>query len=902
VAPFSTLLRVPVAFLLCAPAVVPALVAAQSLPDPESYFGFAMGTDEKLARWDGILEYFEVLAAGSDRIRVDTLGPTTLGNPFVTVTLSSASNLTRLDEITEVSSVLSKGRVSENEAMRLAADLPATVVINHTIHSTEIGSSQTGVDLVYQMVSSNDPEILEILDNVVTVLIPSTNPDGQIMVVDWYNQVVGTDHWDTRMPYLYHHYAGHDNNRDYFQGALIETRYWFDVMFRRNFAQVYLDQHQMGGGGPRMFVPPYPNPMNPLIHPLLWQGIQFMGGGIVRDLQAAGKQGVVSGTMYRIFGQEGALTERYHNVIGLLTETASANLASPDTVTLEQVESSANPVRGLAAYEFSMEMPDPWWGGEWKLGDIVEYQTVAAFSVLRQTARFRRDYVLGRWQMAKETMERARESGPYAFVIAAGQRDALTAADFARRLVRQGIEVHRAEDSFEAIPTVLDTVVNIAGIRQPLTAMGGGDTEDEGDTVVEVVSRRFDAGSFVVVVAQPSRAAVMDLLEPRYLPIRDVYPDGPFLRMYDAAAYTMGMQMGVEAVRIEEPFDVTMALLEDVPEPTVSAPRQATLWYALNPEINQSYRVANALMAEGFEVHRAEGEVALDGQPVRGAFLVPADQPDVASAMQRIAAGVPVFSDPRDVPATRRMEASRVGLYQGWAGSMDEGWTRLLLEEFGFPSRTLSNEDMRDPDLPNRVDVVIIPAEMSLDRFIEGFDEDSIPAGYAGGIGEEGVDNLKAFVRAGGTLVTLERGDQIVLDRFDVPIRDALEGMGGEDFFLPASLLRLELSPTHGLSAGSAPTVYAKWASGRAYEPTGWEGEAGSIQVVGKWAEEPDDVLAAGQLVGSEYLAGRGAILDVEYGAGRILMFGFRVQHRMQTHGTFRLLFNTLYGGGRPAA
>ena len=728
--PFKMLPRVFVAVLFLAPAAI----SAQALPDPESYFGFAMGTDEKLARWDGILEYFEVLAAGSDRIRVDTLGPTTLGNPFVTVTLSSASNLSRLDEITEASSVLSKGRISEDEATRLADDLPATVVINHNIHSTEIGSSQTGVDLVYRMATSTTPEILEILDNVVTVLIPSTNPDGQIMVVDWYNQVVGTEHWDVRMPYLYHHYAGHDNNRDYFQGALVETRYWFDVMFRRNFPQVYLDQHQMGGNGVRMFVPPYPNPMNPLIHPLLWQGIQFMGGGIVRDLQAAGKQGVVSGTMYRIFGQEGALTERYHNVIGLLTETASANLASPDTVTLEQVESSANPGRGLDAYEFSMEMPDPWWGGEWKLGDIVEYQTVAAFSVLRQTARFRKDYVLGRWQMAKETMERARESGPYAFVISAGQRDELTAADFARRLVRQGIEVHRAEDSFEAIPTVLDTVVNIAGIRQPITPAVDGDEESEGEDAEgegdpaamepevveveavsrEVVPRRFEAGSFIVMVAQPARAAVMDLLEPRYLPIRNLYPDGPFLRMYDAAAYTMAMQMGVESVRIEEPFDVSMTPLGAVPDPTVSAPRQANHWYALNPEINQSYKVANALMADGFAVHRAEGEVVLGGEPVRGAFLVPVDQPGIGSAMQRMAAGVPVFSDPRDIPPTRRVEPSRVGLYQGWPGSMDEGWTRLLLEQFGFPSHTLSNDDIRDPELLSRVDAVIIPAEISL--------------------------------------------------------------------------------------------------------------------------------------------------------------------------------------------
>ena len=851
-------------------------VAAQSLPSPESHFGFAMGTDEKLARWDGILEYFEILAAGSDRIQVDTLGPTSLGNPFITVTLSSADNLARLDEITETSAVLAQGRVSSDEAKRLAADLPATVVINHNIHSTEIGSSQTSVDLVYRLATSTDPEVLEILDNVVTVLIPSANPDGQMMVVDWYEQVVGTEHWDARMPYLYHHYAGHDNNRDFFQGALVETRYWFDVMFHRTAPQIYLDQHQMGGSGPRIFVPPYPDPMNPLIHPLLWQGLQFMGGGIVRDLQAAGKTGVVTGTMYRIFGQEGALTERYHNVIGLLTETASSNLASPDTVTLEQLEGSARPGIGLEAYEFSMAMPDPWWGGEWKLGDIVDYQTVAAFSVLRQTARFRQDYILGRGQMAKETMERARESGPYAFVIPVDQGDPITAADFVRRLALQGIEVHRADEAFEAFPTILDTIADVAGIRQPKMPPGavadeenaeedgggeagpddeaeaggeadeaeaGGDAEgdeaeagdpgaaeaeDEGadEEWVEPAVRGFEAESFVVIVAQPSRAALMDLLEPRFLPLRNFYPDGPILRMYDAAAYTMAMQMGVEAVRIEEPFEVPLTRLMEVPPPTIAAPDRASSWYALSPEVNQSFRVANELMQAGFMVHRGDEAVTLGGQDVRGAFLVPVGQPGLEAALENLAVGVPVFSDPPDVGTTRRIESSRIGLYRGWASSMDEGWTRLLLEEFGFSFRSLSNENVRDPDSLSGLDVIIIPSEISLDRLVDGHDEEDVPAEYAGGIGEEGVENLKAFVKAGGTLVTLERGDHVVLDRFDVPIRNALEGTSSDELFLPASLLRLELSPDHELTAGSAPTVFAKWAGGRAYEPTGWEGES----------------------------------------------------------------------------
>jgi hypothetical protein len=347
---------------------------------------------------------------------------------------------------------------------------------------------------------------------------------------------------------------------------------------------------------------------------------------------------------------------------------------------------------------------------------------------------------------------------------------------------------------------------------------------------------------------------------------------------------------------------VSLTRVTEVPALTIAAPDRASSWYALSPEVNQSYRVANDLMEAGFTVHRADEAVSLGGQNVRGAFLIPARQSGLEVALENLAVGVPVFTDPPDVANTRRIEASRIGLYRGWAGSMDEGWTRLLLEEFGFSFQSLSNDDVRESDLRSRLDVIMIPSEISVDRLVDGRDEEDMPAEYTGGIGEEGVENLKAFVRAGGTLITLDRGDQVVLDRFDVPIRNALEDVSSDEFFLPASLLRMELSADHELSAGSASTVLGKWAGGRAYEPTGWEGESGTVQVVGKWASDPADVLAAGQLVGAELLAGKGAVLDIGYGSGRILMYGFRVQHRMQTHGTFRLLFNAFFSGGRPAA
>lgn len=865
--------------------VLPA--GAQAIPSPEEHFGFAMGTDKKLARWDGILEYVTRVADASDRIRVDTLGPSTLGHPFVVVTLSSPANLARLDAIRAASSTLAQGRISRVEAESLAAGIPVTAFINHNIHSTEIASSQTSVELIWKLASADDDATREILDNVVTVLIPSANPDGQIMVVDWYRRNVDTEFESARMPWLYHSYAGHDNNRDFFQGKLVETRYWMESMFHTTYPQLYLDQHQMGTTGPRIFVPPYPDPMNPDVHPLQWQMLRQIGGAMVTDLQRAGKQGVITSALYRIWGQEGALTGRYHNIVALLTESASANIASPVTVTREQLEGSANRARDIARYGFNMQMVDPWWGGEWRLGDIVEYQMISALSYLTQAARYRQEYVLGRWQMAAETVARGEVEGPYAYVIPFDQADLPTAQQLVQTLVLQGVEVHQAQEAFTAEPE--------AGLRVPGTSVladdpdePGAEVEDEDDEDDPDESRTFPAHSWVVLASQPGRAAVLDLLQPLQRELLREYPDGPWMRSYDGAAYTMPLQMGVETVRVDEPFD---AHLTPVTRGAAWAPSlpQPRAHYGLSMKANASYAAANRLLAQGIPVLRTEGW-----------FLVPAADVRAGAALEALSRefSLPVTADPAPSGASQPLRASRVGLYQGWAASMDEGWTRLLLEEHAFDLSTLSNDDVRAGDLGARFDVVILPSEIPLRRLIDGTAEGDAPPEYVGGIGMEGVEALKAFVRGGGTLVTLDRGDEVVLEHFDIPVRDALQGVNDRDFFAPASLFRLEVDGTHPFAAGTASEVAAKWANGRAYEPTDFGGQASGIQAVARWSADPERLLMSGLVLGTEKLAGKAAILDVAYGQGRITMYGFRVQHRAQTAGTFRLLFNALLRSG----
>ena len=882
-----------VAILVTSAALTVPASAQQALPTPEAHFGFSMGTAENLARWDEILDYYTLLATGSDRMVVDTLGVTTLGNPFVAVWISSPGNLARLDEIRTGSATLAAGRASESEARRISESIPSTVVIHHNIHSTEIGASQTSVQLVYDLVSADGGVESEILDDVVTVLIPSGNPDGQIMVTDWYRSVVGTDFEDSGMPFLYHHYAGHDNNRDFFQANLVETQHWMRLMFEQAFPQIYLDQHQMGSSGPRIFVPPYPDPMDPKIHPLQWQSLQFMGGGIVADLQAAGKQGVISGEMYRIWGQEGALTGRHHNVVSLLTETASANLASPVNVTRAQLERSRNINAGQQPYGFGISFPDPWWGGEWALQDIVDYQMVAAISVLTQAARFRDMYLFRRWQMASETIERAAAEGPYAYVVPIEQMDPAAATDMVRRLSMQGVEVHRALSDFEAVPGTEPVPNSWARPDAPTADNDASDEGEEGEGEQAGdndgdpsgnMGRTFPAGSWVILMGQNARAALLDLLEIQDRELLREYPNGPILRSYDGAAYTMPLQMGVEAVRIDQPFEASMERVAEVTFPTTAIP-QARNSYVLDGAVTASYAAANELMAAGVLVSRQGDD-----------FVVPASHPQARPILERHhqMKGLPVSADPQEMGAAAPIRRSRIGLYQGWGNSMDEGWTRLMLDEYGFDYQVLKGPDVAAGNLGERFDAILFPSEMSVNQIVEGRDAEDYPEEYAGGIGEEGIEALKTFVRDGGTLVTLDRADQLVLDHFDVPVESATDGISGNDLFQPSSIYRLDLDQEHDLTRGSAGSVAAKWAGGKALQPTafGGQGDVGQITTVGHWPTDPDDILMSGLLMGGEHLAGKAAILDIEFGSGHIYMYGFRVQHRLQTVGTLKLLFN----------
>jgi hypothetical protein len=824
-----------------------------------------------LATWDQILEYLERVASASPRVRLDVVGETTSGNPFVVVLVSSSENLRRLPEYRDIARRLASGTPTAAEALDLAARGKTFVFLNHNIHSTEIASSQTSLELIYRLAVDEGPVVREILDNTVLIHVPSGNPDGQILTVDWYEDNLGTPFERASMPWLYHPYVGHDNNRDFFMGNMVETRIMMRLLYHDWHPQIYLDQHQMGPYGARMFVPPFPDPPNERIHPLIWQQIKFLGGGMATDLQVAGKQGVLTNAMYRIYHQGGALSVWWHNIVGLLTETASASMATPLTIERDQLRPT-RPDRGLPEYRQTKSFPDPWWGGPWHLRDIVDYQMIAAMSVLKQAARYRSEFLANHWRMAHDAIAQADSEGPFAYVVPIDQRDPVTAAEMLERLALQGIEVHQAEADLPAGGTV------------------------------------YAKGSWVLLAAQSHRAALVDLFETQSYPELRLYPGGPPIRPYDVTGYTLPLQMGVTAVPVHEPFDtVSLSLLARVAAPEPPPVPQASRGLVLNHEINATVVAVNRLLAEGIPIRRLLKATSLDGRRVSpGAFLVVDSSSSARGAVERVSRelSVPVGAAAADLVAADlgpALRPPRVGLYRSWVPSIDEGWTRWILERFEFSYESVRNDDIRNGGSLDRFDVLVIPAELELDDLINGHPQDSVPARYTGGIGMEGVDRLRAFVETGGTLVTLDSGGQVVLEHFDVPVSDAVADVPTSDFFGPGVILRVNVDPEHPVAYGLPTEVAAKFSHSPAYAVDRLQNGPHSVRELAHYPSD-GELLLSGLVVGEEHLRGRVAALEVAYGRGRIVMLGFRVQHRGQTHGTYKLLFNALYYGAQRVA
>ena len=847
------MVRLPV--LVLALVALPLLASPQpraaSTPSPEAFFGYAMGAGPRLPTWDLTVDYLRAVARTSARVRVDEIGKTTGGRPYLLVTIGTPDTLRTLDDARAAQHRLADPRVTTDaQAERIARDHKAVVLIGAGVHSNETGSAQAVNELVWRLATERSPAIDHLLRNLVVLVVPSQNPDGLQMMAEWQARNAGTPHADAPLPELYHRYAGHDNNRDGFMQTQRETQHLSRLLYRDWLPEVYLDLHQMGPTRARVFVPPYRNPANPNIDPMVWSQANLLGQTMATRLQAEGKTGVLWGETYSGYWQgANSTTPWWHNIVGMLSEVASARptsalvqeaaRAAPGSLAAppERQQESAQ-LGPPSDVQFRMNYPDPWLGGRWTPRDVVEHHLLAALGLLEGVANNRVMLKRNFHAMQRRTIERFTQGGPWAFAVPASQRDR-GAADHLLSLLEAG------------------------GAEVEVVTGGGAPGLAPGDAVIRL--------------AQPFGRWVKDLLEPQVYPEPRAAADRP----YDVTAWTLGLQMGVGVVRLDAPVTVPLAPLDP------RSARQGRVVgngpaLAIDRRSNAAVTLINRLWATGATVGWTRSGTAV----VSGVPREVLERNVAASGLD-----VPSMADDTvgDLVPARR---PRLAVVEPWGGAIDAGWTRWVLEQHAFEFTRIRPADLQDRSTAARFDAIVIPEVPSL-LLLRGLHGGLTRPEHRGGLEDRGVATLKHFVLSGGTLITLGNAAEFAIDHLDLPALVASRADDADTTLVPGTLLRAALAPDHPVTVGLPPRVEVMNVMNNAYTPgRGAEG----LRAIAKYPDEP--LVASGYASGESRLRGRLAAFDVSIGRGRIVVLGFRAQHRGQTWGTFRLLFNAIFMAG----
>ncbi|NNF12016.1 MAG: peptidase M14, partial [Gemmatimonadetes bacterium] len=766
--------------------------AAAQVPTPADVLGFEPGEDYQLAPYAPIASYFEQLAASTDRMVLEQIGESTRGEPLYLAAISTPENLRNMERFKEITRTLAYARdpavghgsvLPEDEARRLAREGKVIVWIDGGLHATEVAHGQVMPEMAHYFVTDDSDETRFIRENAILLLMANMNPDGLNIVADWYMSNVGGPFEMASVPELYHHYVGHDNNRDWYMTTQVETQAVTHQLYHEWFPQIVYNQHQSSPWPGRIWMPPFADPVNPNLDPLLVSSLNHMGQSMRKRFDVEGKTGVNSGITFDLWWN-GSMRggPDYHNMLGFLTETAGAGYATPRCYGDDEIPTTFGARNlNMPTRSRSTNYNNPWLGGCWHLRDAMDYMMTAAIGVADTGAKLREDYLFNHYLMGRRQIERggAADGGPFAYVLEPrASHNPSAVVEFMELMQRSGIEFVRSTGRFEA----------------------GG--------------RAFAPGSYVIP-PQAFRPYVVDLMEPKEFPDRRQYPGGPPIPPYDMTGYELRFQMGLEVVNVDEPFDMPFGVWNEVDTNVGRVRGTDGTGYLVRPNSNWLYR-GLADRIRGGRVFRTTQ--AIDGVAA-GAYWMP----DLESNEARRLAADFALTTARpegDVSAAAPVEVRmpRVAIYRSWQARMPEGWTRWVLDQYGFAWENVWDGDVREGALSD-YDVLIVPSQ-SVTGIRDGHASGDMPAEYVGGLGEAGVAAVDAFVRNGGRLVAVDQSVDFALELFDLPFRNAVAGVSTQEFFLPGSIIQLRVDDSHPLGWGLAPDAVTLFARSQVLERT----------------------------------------------------------------------------------
>ena len=521
-----------IAAVLLALSVAPSAQAQRaSIPTPASILGYEPGADRKLPTWKQITDYFTALDKASPRVSTRVLGKTVLGRPFLAVFISDSATLRNLDKYRDIQRKLMDPRLqAKGELESLLNTGKNIILITSAIHSNEVGGYTTPLVLADRLARADTPEAKSILANTIIMMVPSQNPDGVDIVGDWYRATLGGKAEGTNPPELYNKYVGHDDNRDWYAFTQPETRYTVDSLYTPWDPQIVNDIHQQGSNAGRIFIPPYMDPVEPNIDPILTAGTNALGLSMGWRMTAEGKTGIASNAAYDQWSPARQYS-LYHRGVRILTETAAARLASPIDIPFASLGAGV----GYEAKTQTWNFPSLWPGGAWTYGDIVSYQVSASWAMLIEAASNRRSWLESYASLGKRALSAdhpwTNTAMPTAFIIPKAQKDT-------QALQRMLWSLQHGQ-------------VEIRTTMSPVTANGV----------------TYPTGSYAVTPLQPFGSYAKTLLERQHYPNLYDYPGGPPKRPYDVTAHTLPLLFGVDVATITTTVALSDTPIAALPEP-----------------------------------------------------------------------------------------------------------------------------------------------------------------------------------------------------------------------------------------------------------------------------------------------------------------------------------------------
>jgi hypothetical protein len=879
--------------------------ATPHVTSPKEFLGFNLGDDYCLANYQQFGRYWSRLERESDRLKVVQIGVTEEGRPQLMGVVTSPANRRKLARYQEIARRLARADgVSEDEARELAEEGKAVVWIDGGLHASESLCAQALMESLYQFLSRDDAETLRILDDVI-ILFVHANPDGMDLIADWYMRDPDQKKRSLAgLPRLYQKYIGHDNNRDFYGNTQAETKNMNRVLYHEWFPQIVYNHHQAGPAGTVLFCPPFRDPFNYNVDPLVISGIDAVGAAMMQRFLEEGKPGatVRSGARYSTWWNGGLRTTCYfHNMIGILTETVGNPTPSQIPFVLNQQLPRADYLSPIAPQE-------------WHFRRSVDYSVTANKAILDYASRHRQQLLYDIWLMGHNAIERGNRDSwtvtpkiieaaksaegrdfsrlfrdkakrdPRGYIIPTTQPDFLTATKFVNTLLETGVRVHRATADFE-----------IAG-------------------------KKYPKGSYVVKCAQAFRAHALDLFEPQDHPNDVPYPGAPPTPPYDMAGWTLTYQMAVQFDRILDGFDGPFEELQPPVLPPAARVRDAegAVGFFLGHRTNDSFRAVNRLLKAGEEVRRLREPFTIQGATHPAGMFFVTRKATTLPLLERLAAelGTPFVGSP-EAPAKQAvtLKPVRVGLWDRYGGSMPSGWTRWLLERFEFPYQVVYAPELDKGGLRDKFDVLVfvddaLPSRggfRSPDGDETGGEEQPLPPDQPppdeyrdrrGAITKATTGpQLKKFLEGGGTVLAIGNATGLA-NLLEMPLANHLvtQDKDGKEsplprdkFYVPPSVLRVRVDAAQPLAWGMGEQADVMFANSPTFrlpdgaDKTGWRRVA--------WFEGKTP-LRSGWALGQEHLDGGVAIAEAKVGKGRLVLYGPQILFRAQPHGDFKLFFN----------